>query len=149
VAHRSKSNTCIVEELLLVSNDFKILFQWQAKIKHRAHILPVIFLVLINCCTAVTSVHARSCFAKVASVHCLSIRRTAETAPVCNSLPGSLDEAFPTSMFAAVQTVQRGAAGPVRAQLQACHRARSTGPDALYLGDEHIQTDGKGQYNTD
>ena len=73
----------------------------------------------------------RSCFAKVASVHCLSIRRTAETALVCKSMTRSLDEAFPTSMFAAMQIVQRGAAGPVRAHLQACHRARSTGPDAF------------------
>ncbi len=149
MAHRSKSNTCTVEELLLVSNDPKLLFQWQAKVEHRPHVLPVIFLVLINCCTAVTSVHARSCFAKVASVHCLSIRRTAETALVCKSMPGSLDEAFPTSMLAAMQIVQRGAAGPVRVHLQACHRARSTGPDALHLGDKHIQTDGKGQYNTE
>ena len=131
-----------------MSNDPKVLFQWQAKAEHRPHVLPVIFLVLINCCTAVTSVHVRSCFAKVASVHCLSIRRTAETALVCKSMTRSLDETCPTSMFAAMQIVQRGAAGPVRAHLQACHRARSTGPDALYLDDKHIQTDGKGRYNT-
>ena len=51
-------------------------------------------------------------------------------------------------MLAATQIVQRGAAGPVRVHLQARHRARSTGPDALHLGTKYIQTHGKGQYNT-
>ncbi len=62
-------------------------------------------------------------------------------------MPGLKDEALPTSLFAAMQMVQRGAAGPMRVHLQACHKARSTGPDALHLGAKHIQTHGKGQYN--